>query len=173
MDNQDEAFEAVTYRPIGVIRSPYTVASETPIQPVYALGTKGRAEILPEFADGLRDLEGFSHVVLIYHFHRAAGVRLRVKPFLEDVQRGVFATRAPCRPNPIGFSVVRLVGRDAAVLHLEDVDVLDGTPLLDVKPYVDRFDHREDVRCGWQDGIDEATARVRGRRDAPSNGREG
>jgi len=171
MDNQDEAFEAVTYRPIGVIRSPYTVPSETPIQPVYAEGTKGRAEILPEFADGLRDLEGFSHVVLIYHFHRAAGVRLRVKPFLEDVAHGVFATRAPCRPNPIGFSLVRLLGRDAAVLHLEDVDVLDGTPLLDVKPYVDRFDHREDVRCGWQDGIDEATARVRGRRDALSNGR--
>ena len=173
MDHRDEAFETVTYRPIGVIRSPYTVASETPIQPVYAEGTEGRAEILPEFADGLRDLEGFSHVVLIFHFHRAAGVRLLVKPFLEDVERGVFATRAPCRPNPIGFSVVRLVRRDGTVLHLADVDVLDGTPLLDVKPYVARFDHREDVRSGWQDGIDEATARIRGRRSAPSHGNEG
>jgi len=170
MDHRDEALDPVTYRPIGVIRSPYTVAHEMPIQPVYTQGATGRAEVLPEFADGLRDLEGFSHVVLIYHFHRAAGVRLLVKPFLEDVERGVFATRAPCRPNPIGFSVVRLVRRDGTVLHLADVDVLDGTPLLDVKPYVARFDHREDVRSGWQDGIDEKTARTRGRRASGQGG---
>ena len=155
----------VTCYPIGIIRSPHTVAAETPIQPVYAQGVEGRAEILPEFEDGLADLEGFSHLFLLYHFHRVGGVRLRVTPFLEDAEHGVFATRAPCRPNPIGLSVVRLVRREGRLLHLADVDVLDGTPLLDVKPYVARFDVREGVRSGWQDGVDEGTARARGRRE--------
>jgi len=154
--------QRLVYRPIGIIHSPHTNPKATPIQPVYAQGIEGRAEILPEFADGLRDLEGFSHITLLYHFHRAQGVRLLVKPFLEDVEHGVFSTRAPCRPNPIGFSVVRLVRREGTVLHLEDVDVLDGTPLLDIKPYIGRFDVRENVRCGWQEGVDEATARRRG-----------
>jgi len=158
---RDMRFE---YRPIGVIRSPHTEPPKTPIQPVYAQGIAGRAEILPEFADALLDLEGFSHIILLYHFHCAKVVRLRVQPFLEDVEHGVFATRAPCRPNPIGTSLVRLVRREGAVLHLEDVDVLDGTPLLDIKPYVTRFDVREGVRCGWQDAVDEPTAKRRGRR---------
>ena len=160
----DAQEQAIVYRPIGVIHSPHTDPKATPIQPVYAQGVAGRAEVLPEFAEGLQDLEGFSHVYLLYHFHRAREVRLVVKPFLEDTPHGVFATRAPCRPNPIGMSLVRLVRREGAVLHLEDVDVLDGTPLLDIKPYIGRFDVRENVRCGWQEGVDEATAKRRGRR---------
>lgn len=154
----------ITYRPIGLVRSEHHEAERTPIQPVYATGCRGRAEILPEFTAGLRDLEGFSHVYLIYHFHRGAPVRLDVKPFLQDVEHGVFATRAPCRPNPIGLSIVELVGREGAVLHLDGVDVLDGTPLLDIKPYTAKFDHVETTRNGWQDTVDEATARHRGRR---------
>ena len=96
----------------------------------------GRVEVFPEYAEGLRDLEGFSHVYLIYQFHRTSGTKLTVKPFLQDVERGVFATRAPCRPNPLGLSLVRLVRRDGRVLHIEGVDVLNGTPLLDIKPYI-------------------------------------
>lgn len=164
MSNPEKPLAPVTLQPIGVIRSPHRQAEATPIQPVYAQGVKGRAEILPEYADGLRDLEGFSHIFLIYRFHKASAPRLIVKPFLEDVPHGVFATRAPCRPNPIGFSLVRLVRREANVLHLEDVDILDGAPLLDIKPYVTRFDYRENARCGWQDGVDEPTAQLRGRR---------
>ena len=150
--------------PIGIIHSPHKEAEETPIQPVYARGIEGTAEIFPAYIDGLRDLEGFSHIYLLYHFHKARPAKLIVKPFLEDTPRGVFATRAPCRPNPIGFSVVRLVKIEGHVLRLEDVDVLDGTPLLDIKPYVSRFDHRENVRCGWQESVDEETARTHGRR---------
>lgn len=155
---------AIIYRPIGLIRSEHTVAEKTPIQPVYAQGCPGRAEVFPEFADGLMDLDGFSHVYLIYSFHRAGPARLSVKPFLQDVERGVFATRAPCRPNPIGLSIVRLLRREGNVLHLDGVDILDGTPLLDIKPYIARFDHIETTRNGWQDEVDEETARRRGRR---------
>jgi tRNA-Thr(GGU) m(6)t(6)A37 methyltransferase TsaA len=167
MRDHEDVLEDVTLRPIGVIHSPYEKPEETPIQPIYAQGTRGYAEILPEYEDGLRDLGGFSHIYLIYTFHKVGSTRLVVKPFLEDSPHGVFATRAPCRPNPIGFSVVRLVGVEGRVLHLEDVDVLDGTPLLDIKPYIPRFDYREDVRCGWQERVDEATAQVRGRRQSP------
>ena len=104
---------------------------------------------MPEFADGLRDLHGFSHVILLYHFHRVTQVRLTVVPFMDDEPRGVFATRAPSRPNPIGLSVVRLLGIEGNVLHVENVDIVDGTPLLDIKPYVPAFDHNEAERIGW------------------------
>lgn len=154
----------ITYNPIGVIRSEHVAVQETPIQPTYAKGCKGRAEIFPEFAEGLRDLDGFSHVYLIYHFHQAGAARLMVKPFLQDVERGVFATRAPCRPNAIGLSVVELVRREGNVLHLDGVDILDGTPLLDIKPYTAKFDRFETSRNGWQDDVDEETARQCGRR---------
>jgi len=154
----------ITLQPVGVIRSPHRTLQEIPIQPVYAEGVRGQAELLPELSDGLRDLEGFSHIWLVYWFHRASPPRLLVQPYVDDEKRGIFATRAPCRPNPIGFSVVRLVSREKNVLQLEDVDVLDGTPLLDIKPYITRFDQREDARCGWQDDVDEETARGRGSR---------
>jgi tRNA-Thr(GGU) m(6)t(6)A37 methyltransferase TsaA len=156
--------DSVTYRPIGVLRSEHIDPTRTPIQPAFAKGCPGRAELDPEFADGLTDLDGFSHVYVLYHFHRAGPARLRVKPFLQDAEHGVFATRAPARPNPIGLSIVRLVRREGSVLHLEDVDFLDGTPLLDIKPYVGRFDHVTTDRDGWQDNVTETEAQVRGRR---------
>ncbi len=160
----------ITYRPIGVIRSGHVAADQTPIQPVYAAGCAGRAEIFPEFEEGLCDLDGFSHVYLIYHLHRAGAVKLRVKPFLQDVEHGVFSTRAPCRPNPIGLSVVQLVRREGPVLHLEGVDILDGTPLLDIKPYTAKFDCIQTTRNGWQDEVDEKTAHQRGKRGYKDGG---
>ncbi len=159
----------ISYRPIGVIRSAHVAADQTPIQPVYAKGCMGRAEIFPEFEEGLCDLDGFSHVYLIYHFHRAGDVKLRVKPFLQDIEHGVFSTRAPCRPNPIGLSVVQLVRREGPVLHLEGVDILDGTPLLDIKPYTAKFDCFQTTRNGWQDEVDEESAQRRGKRGYPGS----
>ncbi len=156
---------SITFSPIGVIRSGHDVARQTPIQPVYAKGCEGRIEIFPEFAEGLRDLEGFSHIYLIYYFNRADPVKLVVKPFLQDVERGVFATRAPCRPNAIGLSVVELLHREGNTLYLDAVDILDGTPLLDIKPYTARFDRLEVTRNGWQDEVDDQTAKLRGRRE--------
>ena len=154
----------ICYQPIGIIRGSHIEADKTPIQPAYAQGCKGRAEILPEFAEGLRDLDGFSHLYLIYHFHRAGPAKLSVKPFLQDIERGLFATRAPCRPNPIGLSIVRLVKIEGTTLHLEGVDILDGTPLLDIKPYTAKFDCVATERNGWQDAVNTATAQKRGKR---------
>ncbi len=154
----------MSYEPIGIIRSQHRVPEQTPIQSVYAQGCLGSAEVRPEYAEGLKDLEGFSHVILIYHFHRTDAVHLTVQPFLQDVDHGVFSTRAPCRPNPIGLSIVELVRREGAVLHLDGVDILDGTPLLDIKPYVGRFDRIAHTRDGWQHEVDEPTARRRGKR---------
>lgn len=151
------------FRPIGVIRTHFTNSAESPIQPVFAGGAAGRVELLPEYAQGLDDLDGFSHIHLIYIFHRSPGFKLRVKPFLQDVEHGVFATRTPNRPNPIGLSVVRLVRREGAMLFVEDVDMLDGTPLLDIKPFSPRFDARENATSGWLSEVDEQTARQRGR----------
>jgi tRNA-Thr(GGU) m(6)t(6)A37 methyltransferase TsaA len=152
------------FRPIGVIHSPHTECEKTPVQPVCARGVKGRVVVDPEYAEGLADLDGFSHIYLFYAFHRARETKLTVCPFLEDTPRGVFATRSPARPNKLGFSVVRLLSVEGNVLHVEDVDILDGTPLLDIKPYVARFDTRENVRSGWQDAIAEDEAARRGRR---------
>lgn len=155
----------ITFFPIGVIRSEHKEARQTPIQPAYAKGCQGRIEIFPQFAEGLRDLEGFSHLYLIFHFHRAEPARLIVKPFLQDIERGVFATRAPCRPNAIGLSIVELIRREDNVLHLDGVDILDGTPLLDIKPYTAKFDRIAATRNGWQDEVEEATAQRLGRRE--------
>ncbi len=155
----------IIYRPIGVIHSEHSISQKTPIQPIYAKGCQGRAEIFPEFAEGLRDLDGFSHIYLLYHFHRTESAQLLVKPFLQDVEHGIFATRAPYRPNAIGLSVVELIRREDNVLYLEGMDILDGTPLLDIKPYTAKFDRFETSRNGWQDEVDEEAARDRGRRD--------
>lgn len=154
----------ITYKPIGIIHSKHTIAEKTPIQPVYAKGCKGQVEVFPEFAEGLRDLEGFSHIYLIYHFHHSLQVKLIVKPFLQDVDRGVFSTRAPCRPNAVGLSVVELVGIEGNNLHLDCVDILDGTPLLDIKPYTEKFDLYNVKKSGWQDEVEEHTAQRRGNR---------
>lgn len=139
----------VLLRPIGVVRSPFADPVGMPIQPGGAHGVRGAVEVRPEFRDGLADLEGFSRVILLYHFHRSEGYALRVVPFLDDCERGVFATRAPRRPNPIGLSVVRLVAVEDCRLVIEDVDVLDGTPVFDIKPYVPSFDAFPGERDGW------------------------
>jgi tRNA-Thr(GGU) m(6)t(6)A37 methyltransferase TsaA len=164
MTGSTEVPAAVTYTPIGVIHSEHHVPEKTPIQPVYARGCRGRAEILPQYAEGLKDLDGFSHLLLLYHFHRAGEPRLTVTPFTDDRPRGVFSTRHPRRPNPIGLSLVRLVGVEGTVLHLNDVDILDGTPLLDIKPYIPRFERAENVKGGWTQTVEEETAVRRGHR---------
>ena len=135
-------------RPIGVIHSPFTDTKQTPIQPTRSQAI-GQVIIHPEFADGLQDVEEFSHIILLYAFHQSEGYSLRVKPFLDDQLHGLFATRHPCRPNPIGLSIVRLLARRDNVLEIGGVDVLDGTPLLDVKPYVPDFDVRTNTHAGW------------------------
>ena len=134
---------------IGVIHSPFTEPAGTPIQPTVARGAEGTVEVFPEFVGGLQDLEGFERIWLLYWFDQAVPARLRVVPFLDKAERGIFATRAPCRPNPIGLSVVRLNGIEGNALMIEDVDILDGTPLLDIKPYVPAFDAYPDASSGW------------------------
>jgi tRNA-Thr(GGU) m(6)t(6)A37 methyltransferase TsaA len=139
----------INYRPIGVIHSPFESIEGMPIQPSGGEGIRGTVELYPEFAPGLKDVAGFSHLILIYHFHQSHGYDLELKPFLDDTLRGVFATRAPRRPNPIGLSVVKLVRVDGCALHIDNVDILDGTPLLDIKPYVSAFELVSDERTGW------------------------
>lgn len=154
----------ISIRAIGVIHSAHQRPEETPIQPEFAHDCPGHIEVFPAFADGLKDIEGFSHLILLYIFHRAPDAPLVVTPFLEDTPHGIFATRHPGRPNHIGLSVVRLVRREGAVLHLADVDILDATPLIDIKPYVPRFDAPERASGGWTEDVDPALARMRGRR---------
>jgi tRNA-Thr(GGU) m(6)t(6)A37 methyltransferase TsaA len=140
---------AIHYQPIGVIHTPFSIREGMPIQPTGASGIKGTVEVFPEFQEGLRDIEGFSHIILIYHFHRVSGSKLLVTPFLDSQLRGVFATRAPTRPNPIGMSTVKLRERKQNILYIENVDILDGTPLLDIKPYVPDCDLQPTERIGW------------------------
>jgi tRNA (adenine37-N6)-methyltransferase len=141
--------QEIVYKTIGVIHSPFADVEGMPIQPRAASGVQGSIQLDPDLAPGLKDLEGFSHVILIYHFHLSARHSLEVKPFLDDTQRGVFSTRVPARPNAIGLSVVRLTGVSGSTLTIEDVDVVDGTPLLDVKPFVPDFDNPRAERIGW------------------------
>ena len=144
--------QEIQYRPIGIIHSPFKGPHGVPIQPKAAEEIKGTVELFDEFKEGLADLDGFSHVILIYHFHLSEGYTLKVKPFLDDTPRGLFATRAPRRPNPIGVSVVPLVRIDGATLYVSNLDIVDGTPLLDIKPYVPEFDKQTDIRVGWLTG---------------------
>lgn len=157
-----EIMQEIRFKPIGVIHSPFKEPRGTPIQPSSAKGSEGRVEIFPEYAEGLGDVEGFSHIILIYHFHLSKGVSLRVTPYLDDELRGVFATRAPNRPNPIGMSVVRLEKAEGRVLRVRDLDIVDGTPLLDIKPYVPEFDTRETERIGW---LEKTVAKLRETKD--------
>jgi tRNA (adenine37-N6)-methyltransferase len=141
--------EMIEYRPIGVIHTPFRGLEGMPIQPVGALNVRGTVNVFPEYAEGLRDVDGFSRVILLYHFHQAPDAKLVVTPFMDSQSRGVFATRAPTRPNPIGLSVVKLLRVEGRTLHVENVDVLNGTPLLDIKPYVPKFDHHRADHVGW------------------------
>lgn len=136
-------------RDIGVIHSPHTEPHGTPIQPRYADEFEATVDVWPEYADGLADLAGFERVWLIYWFDRAPAARLRVTPFRDTAERGLFATRAPCRPNPIGMSAVRLLAVEGNTLRFAGADMLDGTPLLDIKPYARDFDRYETERDGW------------------------
>jgi len=141
----------IQYSPIGVVHSPFREPTGTPIQSAAAsaVGVEAQVEIFPSFREGLRDLEGFSHLILLYHMHRIQPAGLFVKPFLGNDRHGVFATRSPGRPNPIGFSVVRLLSVEDGELRITDVDILDQTPVLDIKPYVGEFDIRPVERVGW------------------------
>jgi tRNA-Thr(GGU) m(6)t(6)A37 methyltransferase TsaA len=139
----------IVYKPIGIIRSPFKTPKDIPIQSVAAEGVTGYIQIDKEYTEGLKDIDGFSHLILIYHFHLARNYSLLIKPFLDEELRGVFSTRAPSRPNPIGVSVVRIEKIEKSVLHILDVDIVDGTPLLDIKPFVPEFDERKVERIGW------------------------
>ncbi len=137
------------YNSIGTIHTPFKQKEGMPIQPAGATGVEGMVEVFDEFKAGLKDLEGFSHIILIYEFHRSQGFKLEVVPFMDTKSHGLFSTRAPKRPNPIGISTVELIKIEDGNLHIQNIDVLDGTPLLDIKPYVTEFDAHANVRTGW------------------------
>jgi tRNA (adenine37-N6)-methyltransferase len=141
--------EALTIHPIGIIRTPHTDVRNMPIQPIAAEGIQGYIELLPEFVPGLKDLKGFSHITLLYKFHKITSYDLQVIPFMDTESRGIFACKAPKRPNAIGLSTVKLLGIEGNILHIEQVDMLDETPLLDIKPFYPRYDNRENVTIGW------------------------
>ena len=136
-------------KPIGIIRSPYTSKEQAPIQGAFRPEGKGIVEVYPEYVEGLKDIETFSHIFLLYQFDRAGEVRLVRKTFLDDEAHGLFASRHPCRPNGIGLTIVRLLTRREQILEVGGIDVLDQTPLLDIKPYIPRFDCHPDAKEGW------------------------
>jgi len=141
--------EEVNYKPIGVVHSPLLPDDHVPPRRVDSHGVEGTVEVLPEYAEGLRDLDGFSHIFLLCHLHLSAGYALTVKPPSDTVTHGVFATRSPRRPNPISLTVVRLRKVEKNVLHVTDIDLVDGTPVLDIKPYTRAVENPEEVRTGW------------------------
>jgi tRNA-Thr(GGU) m(6)t(6)A37 methyltransferase TsaA len=157
--------EKIIFQSIGIIRSPHQKLSDIPIQPVFANDIEGTVVVYPEFAQGLMNLHEFSHIYLFYYFHQSRKTCLRLKPYLSEQEHGIFATRAPHRPNKLGMSLVRLTKIEDNVLHIKDVDILDGTPLIDIKPYIQRFDSRENVRSGWHDIVSDTVASIRGLRD--------
>ncbi|MBN1163166.1 MAG: tRNA (N6-threonylcarbamoyladenosine(37)-N6)-methyltransferase TrmO [Candidatus Krumholzibacteriota bacterium] len=141
--------ERIVFKPIGVIHSPFTEPKGTPIQPAASRGSRGTVEVFSEYAAGLKDVEGFSHIILIFFFHLIKKVSLIATPYLDTEKRGIFAIRGPGRPNPIGISTVKLIGRRDNILEIENVDMVDGTPLLDIKPYVPEFDLQQEFSLGW------------------------
>lgn len=138
--------------PIGTIHTPFATKDDAPIQGAFHPENEGVVDVLPEFAEGLEDIDGFTHLILVYEFDRAAPVEMRRQTFLGDEPHGLWATRHPARPNPIGLTVVRLLGRDGSLLHVGGIDVLDDTPLLDIKPYIPRFDCFPEATEGWLAG---------------------
>lgn len=141
--------DQIVYKPIGYIQTPFQRPENMPIQPSAAEGTSGKVILYPDFTEGLRDLEGFSHAYLIYHLHLSKGFSLQVIPFLDKNPRGLFATRAPKRPNPIGISVVKIERIENNVIHISNIDMVNNTPLLDIKPFIPDFDNPEKVKTGW------------------------
>lgn len=139
----------ICYKPIGIIHSDYQEKEGVPIQGTLAKDSKGTVEVYPEYRAGLKDLDGFSHIILLYHFHLSKGYSLFTRPFMDDEERGVFSIRAPRRPNPIGLSVVGLEKIVDNILHINGVDIIDNTPLLDIKPYISKIDSRTNTTDGW------------------------
>lgn len=139
----------IHYHPIGIIHSPFKKMPGTPIQSAFSKDGEGTVELFPQFTEGLKDLKGFSHIILIYHFHKSKGYDLLCRPFLDEVKRGLFPTRAPRRPNPIGLSIVRLRKIRGTTLSVDSLDVLDETPLIDIKPYIPQFDALTSSQVGW------------------------
>ncbi len=141
----------IIYKPIGIIHSPFKKPEGTPIQSSTCKYIKGTVEIFPEYVKGLKDLEGFSHIILLYHFHLVKKTSLLAKPFMDDKIHGIFSIRGPSRPNPLGFSIVQLIKVKDNILYIRELDILDGTPLLDIKPYVAKFDQRKKIKIGWME----------------------
>jgi tRNA-Thr(GGU) m(6)t(6)A37 methyltransferase TsaA len=163
--------DQIYYKPIGYVHSPYKDPETTPIQPAFDDESEGTIEILEDYVPGLKDLEGFSHLFVLFYLHKATTVKLSVKPFLQNVEHGIFATRAPCRPNPIGLSLVKLKEVRGNILHIVGMDILDGTAVLDIKPYCEQFDKVSEPRCGWQDELeDEEVQRLGKRLDSQHKG---
>ena len=153
--------QEIIYKPIGIIKTPFQDLSGMPIQPAAAEGVEGTVILDPVYIEGLQDLEGFSHLILLYHFHKAGQAQLLVKPFLDHEKHGVFATRAPRRPNGIGLSIVKLIEIVENIIHIQNVDILNDTPLLDIKPYIPDFDHPEVERIGW---LEKSRKKIRGKK---------
>ena len=141
--------EEIIIKPIGTIFTPHTTIKNMPIQPLAAKGIKEYIKLLPEYTEGLKDLKGFSHITLIYHFHKIKGYELIVTPFMDTENHGIFACKAPKRPNAIGISTVKLISIKENILHIEQVDMLDETPLIDIKPFYPRYDNRLNAKTGW------------------------
>ena len=146
--------DSISLEPIGVVRTPFTQQAGTPIQPRFAEGAAGTVEVFEPYAEALADVGGFERIWLLVLLDRARAWQPTVVPYLDTVRRGLFATRAPSRPNPIGLSVVEVVSVDGNRIEVRGVDLLDGTPLLDVKPYVPKFDAFPDSRAGWLDALE-------------------
>jgi tRNA-Thr(GGU) m(6)t(6)A37 methyltransferase TsaA len=155
------AMKKIEFTPIGIIHTPFESLEGMPIQPAGGAGVRGTAEVFDEYSAGLKDLDGFSHIIILFHLHTSRGFDLHVVPFMDSQLRGLFATRAPRRPNPVGISVVQLDRIEKNVLHIQNIDILDGTPLLDIKPYVPEFDSPQEIRTGW---LEEARKNVSRRR---------
>jgi len=143
--------DPITMRPIGIIHSPYKEGKDIPIQGRFSGEKEAWIELKEKYAGGLKDLDGFSHAILLYYFHKSQSEKIQGRPFLEDQTHGIFAIRSPNRPNHIGLSIVRIKSVQGNRMVFTEVDMLDQTPLLDIKPYVRHFDSRENVVCGWLD----------------------
>ena len=139
----------INYNPIGYVHSPIKTVEDSPIQSVGADNITGFIELDYSLIDGLKDLDGFSHIIVLYHFHKSKNPQLLCKPFLDNIEHGIFAIRGPNRPNAIGFSIVSIIKIQDNVIHIGNVDILDGTPVLDIKPYVHEFDALINTRSGW------------------------
>ena len=154
--------EKTEFKPIGIIHTPFKTREDVPIQSTGGQDVEGIVEVYPEYAEGLADLDGFSHILIIYHFHLSEGYKLKVVPFMDTVERGLFSTRAPRRPNALGVSVVRLERIEGNEVHIRGIDMVDGTPLLDIKPCVPHlYPSPDEVRMGWLEGKTDRMRRKR------------